>query len=164
MRALALPGVQGMEEFLEVVDGVLDMPTDDCVKTLAGEGRSYREARSRMVRLTKATDAQSLAVLQRGHHVLQACWPAIEERGEDGELGTNARDLRASLESPEFYEVLDVIQRAAAAIEAQHRRLYEAAHTERTRVFEVAVQELAGAPEWAAAFPDSKTKVEEQQA
>lgn len=164
MRALGLPGVQGMEEFLEVVEGVLDMPTDDCVKTLAGEGKSYREARSRMVRLVKATEAPSLAVLARGRQVLQACWPAIEERGGDGELAAKARDLRAALESPEFYEALDAIQRAAAAIEAEHRRLYDSAHAERTRVFEAAVQELAGSPEWAAAFPDPKTKVEEQQA
>src|SRR5207249_2643065 len=95
---------------------------------------------------------------------LQACWPAIEERGGDGELLAKAHDLRAALESPEFYEALDAIQRAAAAIEAEHRRLYELAHGERTQAFDAAVQEVAGSPEWTAAFPDPKTKVEEQQA
>src|SRR5262245_36882236 len=164
MRALALPGVQAMEEFLEVVEGVLDMPTDDCVKTLAGEGKSYREARARMVRLAKATESPSLAVLGHGRQVLQLCWPAIEERGGNGDLRAKAHDLRAALGSPEFYEALDAIQRAAVLIEAEHRRLYESAHGERTAAFDAAVQELAGSPEWAAAFPDPKEKVEEQQA
>ena len=36
-----------MIDFQETIDGILDMATDDCVVTLAGEGKSYQEARTR---------------------------------------------------------------------------------------------------------------------
>ena len=53
MKALRLPGVEFMEGHLQTVEGIIDMPADDCVKTLAGEGRSYKEARTTGAKLAE---------------------------------------------------------------------------------------------------------------
>jgi hypothetical protein len=52
MRAAQLPGIQPLAEFQETLDGVLEMPTDDRVKTLAGEGKTYDVAEAeRLLRM-----------------------------------------------------------------------------------------------------------------
>ena len=57
MKAAQLPGTPYLAEFQETLDGILEMPTDDCVKTLAGEGKSYQEARARAQRLQDVAHA-----------------------------------------------------------------------------------------------------------
>jgi hypothetical protein len=50
MRATQLPGPDYLAEFQETLEGILEMPGDDCVQTLAGEGQSYQEAHARVQR------------------------------------------------------------------------------------------------------------------
>ena len=66
MKAAQLPGTLYLAEFQETLEGILEMPTDDCVKTLAKEGKSYQEARARAQHLHDALTPQTLATAPLG--------------------------------------------------------------------------------------------------
>ena len=81
MRAAQLPGIEFLEEFRDTLEGILDMPTDDCVKTLAGEGESYQEARSRMQRLHTALTSQNVQLLTSARRILESQGPILIAHG-----------------------------------------------------------------------------------
>ena len=64
VRAAQLPGMGYLTEVQETIDGILHMPTDDCVKTLAGEGKSYQEARAHVHRLHDVLTPPTLQLLR----------------------------------------------------------------------------------------------------
>lgn len=163
MRVLGLPGLEAMEEFLEVAQGILEMPADDCVKTLAGEGAAYGDSRARLKRLRLATEGQNLEMLRSARRVLDTEWPAIETTASN--LAGKAGELRATLDSEDFDASLEKIRGAAAAIEGEHRRLYESAHIARQGAVEIAIDTLRGTTDWAALpRPDKETADAEERA
>jgi hypothetical protein len=150
MKALELPGQETAAEFLQTIEGILGMPADDCVKTLAGEGSTYKEARTLVTRLAEATSPEKIDLLKRARRALEIHWPDLLARGANAPLAERARTLKDGLESPTFFDALEAMRLAALEIEAEHRRLYEEAHARRARVFEAAIEEVKGQPEWAA--------------
>ncbi|MBI4519050.1 MAG: BREX system P-loop protein BrxC [Deltaproteobacteria bacterium] len=154
MQALHLPGADAVEEHLHTVEGILEMPADDCVKTLGGEGKSYKESRLRMKRLIDATTEENLNIIRAARSVLDEQWPAVQVRTGEGALVDRAKELQENLQSPNFFEAVEAMRQAAAAIEAEHRRLYEAAHTERATLFATAIEEIKGQPDWATVAAD----------
>jgi hypothetical protein len=154
MKALHLPGVDSVEEHLHTLEGILEMPADDCVKTLGGEGRSYKESRIRIMRLQEATTEDNLNIVRKARVALDEEWPTLQARGANNALAEQAKELREKIESPQFFEAIEAIRQAAHAIETEHRRLYKIAHTERTKLFTAAMDEIKGQPDWATVAQD----------
>ena len=107
-----------------------------------------------MLRLAEATTEGNLSIIRKAKTALDEQWPALQARGENGRLAERAEELRRTVQSPEFFEAIEAMRLAAQAIEAEHRRLYEAAHTERTTLFAAAIEEIKGQPDWATVAAD----------
>src|ERR1035441_1039407 len=60
LKALKVPGADAVAAHLEWIEGILEMAPDDCVKTLAGEGKSYLEGRKRAATLEALASAANL--------------------------------------------------------------------------------------------------------
>ncbi len=149
MRTLNLPGVAHLENLLETIDGVLDMPTDDCVKTLAGEGKSYQEARLRAQRLAAALNSQNVEQLRRARRILDTQLPVLAAKAPSDDLPETASRLREMLESETFFEHLPEIRDTVQMVSQKYRDLYSQFHLKRHRRYVAAVDEIKGLPEWA---------------
>ncbi len=148
MKALDLPGVDTMTEFLETVEGIIDMPADDCVKTLAGEGKSYKATRQQMAKLIEATTEDKLKVFQHARRVAAAQWPVLESRVADPDTKKKAEELVALVESETFYDQIEAIRLATAAVTKKFTELYGQLHQQRLDVYTKALETVKGMPEW----------------
>lgn len=148
MRALKLPGLELIESHIQGVEGVLDMPADDCVRTLAGEGRSYKEVRLRAARLSEALSAENIELIERARQALNAMWPVLSEHEPTTELQEQAETLSGLLESEDFFQSLEMLKHTAAFVTEGYRALYERLHERRASLYEEALQYVKGLPEW----------------
>lgn len=156
MKAAQLPGVEHLVEFQETIEGILEMPADDCVKTLAGEGKSYREARTRARQLAAVLTEQNTQLLRSARRVLDVQCPVLEAREPSDEISRAAAELRHALQSEWFDKTLDSIQGNTNLLSRQYRKLYEGFHKERSNAYSAAVDEVKGLPEWALAADNSR--------
>ncbi|MCL6447596.1 MAG: BREX system P-loop protein BrxC [Armatimonadetes bacterium] len=149
MKATQLPGVEHLVEFQETIEGILEMPADDCVKTLAGEGKSYQEARARARQLAAILTKQNTQLLRAARHVLDILCPVLEAREPSDEIIKAVAELRLALQSEWFDKALDSIQCTTNLLTSQYRKLYEGFHKERFGAYSAAIDEVKGLPEWA---------------
>ncbi len=154
MKALNLPGMEVMESHLQTVEGILEMPPDDCVKTLAGEGKSYKDTRARSLRLEDATSESNLKIIHRAKNVLENLWPVLASRNPDEKTQEKASDLSMLLDAEEFYESLETMKQAADHLSGLYRDLYEGIHKDREALYAKALETIKGLPEWAAVSQD----------
>lgn len=163
MEALDLPGKESLREHLNIVEGIIDMPSDDCVRTLAGEGKSYSKARQRTDKLLTATTEKNLKMLSEGRRILSFEWPVLEEHAIDGDIKAKAQELSDSLNYEEFFDKLETIRLASKAINNQYRKLYEKIHEERQSIYSKALEHIRGLPEWAAISENPDISDEQRQ-
>ena len=63
VEANRLPGADPLREYHDTLNGIVMMPSDDCVRTLASEGKSFQQSRKRLQQLQRALDNKGLATL-----------------------------------------------------------------------------------------------------
>lgn len=136
-------------EFQETLEGILEMPTDDCVKTLAGEGNSYQEARARVQRLHDLLTLQHLQLLRAARRILDGQYPVLKAHEASEEIVQAEVELRDTLESERFYKHLDVVRHTAGLLKNRYQALYTQFHQQRLGAYTAAVEEIKGLPEWA---------------
>jgi hypothetical protein len=149
MRAAQLPGMPYLEEFQETIEGILEMPADDCVKTLAGEGKSYQEARARAQRLHDLLTPQNLQLLRAARRSRDVQYPTLKAHEPSDEITKADDELHAALASEQFYEYLDVIRRATELLRTRYQAVYAQFHQQRLEAYTTAIDEIKGLPEWA---------------
>jgi hypothetical protein len=149
MRVLGLPGLSWVTDFKDTVDGILEMPADDCVKTLAGEGRTYLEARTRIRKLTEATTPGKVEVIRQARRVLETQWPVLKRDADQATIEL-ADELKRNLESETFYEEEAAIQKASRDLSAKYGAAYSKTHSDRAHVYAAALEEIKGLTDWAA--------------
>lgn len=164
MKALNLPGVEFMENHFQAVEGILDMPPDDCVKTLAGEGKSFKEARTRTSRLEEATEEENLKIIRKAKNAYEILWPVLKERDADEKAEEKAAELATLLESETFYESIEAMKQAAEYISDKYADLYQASHSRRAQLYGKALETVKGLPEWAAIAEDPLISEQEREA
>jgi len=148
MGALNLPGTGSIKDHLQSVEGIIEMPADDCVKTLAGEGLSYQQARARVAKLIEATTDENLNLLRQGRAVMRDLWPVLETRGQAEDLQKKAQECSAALASEQFYEQIEAIRLASDAVSKRYAGLYTNLHDHRRALYTEALDYVKGLPEW----------------
>ena len=151
MKAMGLPGIQFLEEFHQTVKGILNMPSDDCVKTLAGEGKSYKEGRDKVRTLSKLLTEENLNLIHQAKCALTEKCPELL-RKTSKEIATICEDLRLLLSSDTFYENLDRIKHNLKTICEKYKELYREIHDKRTEVFSSAIDDIKNLTEWTRAL------------
>ena len=150
MKAQKLPGLDFVQAHLTALEGIVESAVDDCVKTLAGEGKSYKEARSRVSKLKEAVSEKNLRVFQDARVAMKALWPPVKVRTEDESLIEKASELCTLIESETFYDAIAAIRLAAQHIAEVFQCLYRHAHENRTAFFRDAWESVKGLEDYAA--------------
>src|SRR5262249_43467929 len=120
-KAYHLPVLDVLDEYRSTLQAILNSPSDDCVRILAGEGKSFQEARDRIRKIREATSDEKLKILDRARAALGQMWPVVEQRGQDPDLEPQAGKLRENLESNDFYERWEEITSATETIGRAYR-------------------------------------------
>lgn len=136
-RANRLPVVNALEEYEVALRGIQNAASDDCVRTLQGEGATLKASRERARAIREALTEGNLGLV-RGAQA------ALSDLSPDPEL---AADLRAKLASDTFYaelgEIRALTQRARAAYAASYVEL----HTQRNAAYSRALEDVAARTE-----------------
>ncbi len=164
LSANRLPRVDAVSDYRAALQTALDSASDDCVRILAGEGKSLKDMREQVIKLRQATTEAGLQTLAWARQVLEALWPEVEARlgdpgaGDDGGLAEQAAALRADLTGAQFYSQLGPVQTSATAIEAAYRQRYEDLHLRRGDVYQEIVEEVAALEEWEKLLSDVRAR------
>ncbi|MDL1970729.1 MAG: BREX system P-loop protein BrxC [Candidatus Desulfofervidaceae bacterium] len=151
MKTMGLPGTRFLEEFRQTVEGILNMPSDDCVKTLAGEGKSYKEGGDKVRKLSKLLTEKNLNLIYQAKRALTEKCPELLRKTYEG-MSDVCEDLRLLLSSDTFYENLDQIKHNLKTICEKYKGLYREIHDKRTEVFSSAIGDIKSLTEWAKAL------------
>jgi hypothetical protein len=139
-----------LQEYHETLEMILNSPSDDCVRILAGEGASFQELRDRVAAIRRATDEEGLAFLRRTRRAVDQIWPQLRNEGQDGELADCAQTLREHLEDGTYYQVVSTLKDDIAPLEGAYAELYEERHAERSTAFALAADNVKAHPDWTA--------------
>ncbi len=164
MGALRLPGADWVAEQRQYLEAILAMTTDDCVKTLSGEGETYKQARARIARLEAATTEANIAALAAARRALESLWSVLSAQGTDAETAAAAEGLARALASERFYDELGPIRDAAERIARAYQVAYERVHQARSDVYGQALDAVRGMPEWGALARNASVPAETRDA
>lgn len=153
-RANQAPGQAILEEYRELLTGVQTAASDDCVRMLAGEGRSFKDLRDRVRSMRDALRPAQLNLLLRARTVRHALWPELAMRLTDPDelrmLSESAEELGGLIVADAFYLHLDQIAQLTELLGRAYRQIYLARHAERAQVFARASASLHTREEWKA--------------
>jgi hypothetical protein len=149
-HALGLPGAKTVQEQLEWVQEILDSAPDDCVRTLAFEGKTYLEKRKAVEKLIAAAYDANLKCVEAARRVLSEQWPLLMARGADGDLQAGAEELDVLLQSEECLCRIESLKAACEALGSAYRQVYTAAFDRRQKTYAEALEAIKGRPEWLA--------------
>ena len=153
-RANQVPGHATLEEYRDLLTGVQAAASDDGVRMLSGEGRTFKALRDRVRSMRDALKPAQLDLLRRARAAVNALWPELRGRLIDPDhlrdLADSADQLHGLVAADEFYLHLDQIGRLTGQIVAAYRQIYLERHAERARVFAHASASLAIREEWGA--------------
>ena len=158
-QANNLPVGALLDEYQQTLIGTQAAASDDCVRILAGEGKSLRETRDRVRRIREAVSKDGLATLRLARTAINRMWPVLEVRGRGGELQTGVEDLRGLLDSANLFERISDISKQAQQISQTYQSLYRQLHEERREVFNQAIDEVKGRAEWLLLAEEMQTPI-----
>ncbi|MGH7493131.1 MAG: BREX system P-loop protein BrxC [bacterium] len=147
-RAHVLPVQESLESYQQTLNGILTAASDDCVRILAGEGKSFKEARDRVQRIRQAVTDSGFEVMQQARTAINQLWPLLASRGPNGELQQKAEQLKAFTTSETFFERLDQIKKLSHELISTYHLAYSKLHAERSKAFGEAIEDLKGRAEW----------------
>jgi negative regulator of replication initiation len=139
-----------VQEQLEWVQEILDSAPDDCVRTLAFEGRSYLEKRKAVEKLIAAASEANLGSLAAARRILSEQWPLLKAGGADGDLQAKAEELAVLLQSEECLYRIETLKAACETLGSTYRQVYTAAFDRRKKAYAEALETIKGRPEWLA--------------
>lgn len=149
MKALQLPGFENMENFLQILEGILNMSSDDCVKTLAGEGNSYKQTRTRAKDLHRFTaNENNLELVKKARIIVSRQWPDLQSYLPNEQLQDQAEQLQSLLEAETFYLSIESIKHLTQLLSGEFTNFYTQKHRERLEIYQNALEEVKGLEEW----------------
>jgi hypothetical protein len=147
VQAYRLPVEGALKEFGATLDGILAAASDDCVRILAGEGASFKEARNRVRQIRNALNDQNLQVIAEARLAVDEMWPTLAERGNP-ELAANREKLVQLLGADDFYLHLRDITQLSLQLQGTYRDVYRQCHEERFERYSEAIETIKGLPAW----------------
>jgi hypothetical protein len=129
VKAHGLPLMPPLTEWAESLDAVLASQSDDCVRMLAGEGRSLREQREKAQRIRGFLTDTNIEVVKRARAVVREQAPLLA-RSAGAEV-PEAQTVAAILEDPEIVTRLSEARQASEAIDRAYRTRFTERHQQR---------------------------------
>jgi len=153
-RAFKLPVENELAEFSATLQNIADSASDDCVRDLAGQGKSLKETFARVRKIRDALGQDRLALIEHSRAVLQSVWPALRSRGLNGALSDTADRLSELVTSSTFYEAFPLIADLTSRLDAAYDQEYRALHDARRSAVEEAIEAIQADADWNAVPED----------
>jgi hypothetical protein len=129
VKAHDLPLAQPLADWIESLDQVLAGQSDDCVRMLAGEGKSLRDQREHAQRIRSFLSEANIAIVRRARAVLREQAPLLAR--STGQEVADATAISALLSSPEIINRVDELGKAAETIDDTYRNRFAEIHQRR---------------------------------
>jgi len=150
LQALRLPEAKAVQEQLNWVEGILESAPDECVKTLASEGKSFLEGRRLAEKLEKLATDTNIETIRTARRILDEQWPVLIAQGTAGELSKHHDELAALLDSDECLRRIETVRLSGETIAGEYRRIYTVGFEKRSKAYRTALESIKGRPEWLA--------------
>jgi len=148
-QANNLPVQETLEEYKQTLETIINAPSDDCVRILAGEGKSFIESRQHFKKIRNIlVHSRGVIQLQQARTVVSRMWPATSTRLQLPELNILGEELKELISSATFYEKLDRIEELSSQLQKVYQRLYQEKHRERAEKYLIAIDEIKGRAEF----------------
>jgi hypothetical protein len=147
-QASRLPAAETLQEWSDQLDAVLAGGSDDCVRMLAGEGRTIRDLRERAGTIRSFLTSTNLEMVRNARTAVEQLAPALRGAGYGDTLDGTVQELRDILASVELPERVGEAQTRAHAIDAAYQGHYKSRHSERFTRFSKAIDEIMGQAEF----------------
>ncbi len=146
-------------DYRAILQTIQNSASDDCVRILAGEGKTIKNLRDEVRLLGEATSEKGLARLRKARRVLFEMWPEVEPRsGLSGDLASAAENLQKVVNDTCFYHLTGEVEQYVECIEKVYRRLYEDFHLRRGDAFQAIIEDISEMAEWQLLSPDIRTR------
>jgi hypothetical protein len=157
VQANRLPGADTVEDYRQSLTGIQNAASDDCVRILAGEGKSFKENRKTIRQMRERIEYGALAIMQKARITLEEQWPVLQRHG----IGdpSDAETLEHLILTPEFYDSPAEVARETKEIAAKYVALYSELHEKRATEFNDAIEEIKGRPDWSLVPEDVRASV-----
>jgi len=137
-RAHNLPVVQSLSEWAESLQAVLGSQSDDCIRMLAGEGKSLREQREAVHKIRVFLTDTNIETVQRAKTVLRDQVPLLVR--STGEFMLQAETITAILSDPDIPDRMDELARSSDAIDSTYRARFADRHQQRMTSYRNAIE------------------------
>jgi hypothetical protein len=156
-RAHRIPAADALEDWLSALDGVLANEADDCVRTLAGEGRTLREQREQAHRIQSFLTDVNLALVGQARRLLdgQAALLA-RDAGEPVPAAAVIADCLADQKLPSRAGELAV---AVKSVDAAYRARFAELHERRNVDYSAAIERIRAHADFRALEPETAEPV-----
>jgi len=139
-----LPAAQTLHEWSEQLDTVLAGGSDDCVRMLAGEGKTIRELREKAARVRTFLTETNLEAVRQARAAVGQLAPALHNAGQGDAVGANAAELGEILVSPDLPERISQVKQFAGAIDSAFQQFSRSLHQQRFERYSRAIDEIRG--------------------
>lgn len=148
-KTVGLEGVAGpLKEWLTTLDTVLTSQPDDCVRMLAGEGKSLKDSRDEARRAREFLTSSNLSTIRNARAALQQQYAALQEYDEGAGLSDRADELKQALGSVDLPKRIARVEQVAKQIDSAFAKRFEELHRARRSAYETAINEIEQKPEF----------------
>jgi hypothetical protein len=158
-EAYRLPAAEILREWSEQLEAVLDGGSEDCVRMLAGEGKSFRELRDKAARIRSLMTEANLEAVRQARVAVEQLAPTLRAAGRGEAVEVAEQELDGLLRSPELLERIDQVKHNAAAIDQAYQEFYRALHQRRAELYARAVDGIKGRSEFLQLDPAAQEAV-----
>ena len=137
-----------LAEWADQLETVLSGGSDDCVRMLAGEGKSIRDLRDRANNARTFLTESNLETVRQGRIAVRQLGLALGSAGLQTEATDHVDSLRELLDSPELPQQMDQVRRHADAINEVYGDFYRSLHKERFKLFSESIDTIKGHSEF----------------
>jgi hypothetical protein len=146
-QAYALPVTDRLREWSEALDTVFNSQPDDCVRMLAGEGKSLRQLRDDARSIRGFLTPDKLKAILEARSALEGQAAVLRSLGKDQAI-QDAQSLQEILQSPELPDLFPKVPQTAHSIDTAYRKAFEHAHRQRLEEYSNAIDQVKARSEF----------------
>lgn len=146
VQANRLPGSEAVEDYRQTLSGIQAAASDDCVRILAGEGKSFKDNRNLIRQIRQIIEGGAVKMMLKARLALHEQWPVLKRHGVD--LSDAAEELAWFTFSHAFYESPERVTKLSEQISGAYHTLYAGLHQKRATEFANAIEAIKGRADW----------------
>ena len=150
-KAYSLPVAPALQEWADSLNVVSTSQSDDCVRMLAGEGKSLRQQRDRAQKIRAFLSDENLECVRHARNVLREQAPLLQR--STAQNPPEAETLSVALADPDLPSRITELAQAVAGVNSAYRARFAERHSQRLAEYNEAIAVIRSQVEYAALQP-----------